>query len=371
MTICTDILLFSACLTERQKLLRVISQLSEVHCLGTATTATLALRKVELLKPDVVLIDEDMLTETTVPLLTELKQQYPHLNLILLAYPSPQQITIAVQTQQLGILDVIVKPQLDDNEAEIKVLINQLQPLIDLVQLKKQARLSQSPPLIRYSHPIISGCSNHLSAFARRKFSAIELIVIGLSTGGPKALHRFIPELDSSLPCPLLIVQHMPPVFTEALADKLNDETALSVCEVKGGEEIQPGHIYLAQGGKHLVLTKSAQGKLILELNELAPVNYCRPSVDVLFESVANIFSGQVLAIVMTGMGHDGTEGVRCLKRRGALCWIQDQASSVVWGMPGSVHAAGLADEVLALEDFAQRINQVMFESGLCKALLR
>ncbi|MSP26866.1 MAG: chemotaxis protein CheB [Methylococcales bacterium] len=148
----------------------------------------------------------------------------------------------------------------------------------------------------------------------------------------------------------------MPLLFTESLAQKLNAETRLHVSEVKGGEKLSAGHIYIAQGGKHLVLRESLEGDFYLAVHETPPVNNCRPSVDVLFRSVAATFKGKVLAIVMTGMGRDGTEGVRMLKRNGAKCLIQDEASSVVWGMPGSVHEAGLADEIVTLDQLSARM---------------
>jgi two-component system chemotaxis response regulator CheB len=160
------------------------------------------------------------------------------------------------------------------------------------------------------------------------------------------------------MPCPIIIVQHMPPMFTESLAMKLNEETPLCVSEAKGGEKLLPRHIYIAPGGKHLVLRSQLDGGFCLAVNETPPVNNCRPSVDVLFRSVAATFTGNVLAVVMTGMGRDGTEGVRMLKRNGSKCLVQDQDSSVVWGMPGSVFEAGLADEVVPLSQLGSRINQ-------------
>jgi two-component system chemotaxis response regulator CheB len=152
----------------------------------------------------------------------------------------------------------------------------------------------------------------------------------------------------------------MPPLFTESLAMKLNEETALQVNEAKGGEKLMAGHVYIAQGGKHLIIKQRLDGDFYLALNDLPPVNNCRPSVDMLFESVAKVFKGNVLAIIMTGMGRDGTEGVRLLKQKGARCLIQDLESSVVWGMPGSVYEAGLADEVISLNQLSYRIKQLV-----------
>jgi two-component system chemotaxis response regulator CheB len=242
-----------------------------------------------------------------------------------------------------------------------------LQPLIHLVQTKKYAafsRSSYSAPLKETTRPaatvavqaerIDPGISLHSR---KRKF---DLCVIGISTGGPKALDQLIPNLDRAMPCPVIIVQHMPPMFTESLAMNLNNRTSLPVSEAKGGEKLMDGHIYIAPGGKHLILRNQPDGSVCLAVNEMPPVNNCRPSVDVLFESVATRFKGKVLTIIMTGMGRDGTEGVRGLKRHGNRCIVQDQDSSVVWGMPGSVYEAGLADEVVSLNQLGDRINQLI-----------
>jgi two-component system chemotaxis response regulator CheB len=367
MSNCVEILLLNNNLNERQILLSVVYKLREVHCLGTATTALLARRKIELLNPDLVLIDDDMFQYSESILLFDLKQQYPDLEIVMLADSSTQAMA-TLHSSRIGALDLVIKPTLNEENAKISSLVSRLQALVYLVQSKKTHRLEfnlsrKLPTPAAVSDTADQALPLKISNPAQPRQAAIDLIVIGVSTGGPKALHQVIPELDAALPCPLLIVQHMPALFTEALALKLNAETALSVIEVKGGEEPQAGHIYLAQGGKHLVLSKNSWGHLCLVLTEQPPVNYCRPSVDVLFNSVANIFQGQVLAIVMTGMGRDGTEGVRLLKNQGAYCWIQDQASSVVWGMPGSVYEAGLADEVISLESLARRINQLIFKS--------
>lgn len=161
------------------------------------------------------------------------------------------------------------------------------------------------------------------------------------------------------MPCPI-IIQHMPPILTESLAAKLNNETSLQVSEAKGGEKLSAGHIYIAPSGKHLILRKQLDGSFCLNVNETPPVNNCRPSVDVLFRSVASTFNGKVLAVVMTGMGCDGTDSVRMLKKNSCKCLIQDEDSSIVWGMPGSVFSAGLADEVLPLNQLGNRINQLI-----------
>jgi two-component system chemotaxis response regulator CheB len=262
-----------------------------------------------------------------------------------------------LRSLQIGALDFIAKPNANNAEHGINELVNYLQPFIHLIQTKKYASLSRGQGIIL---PTIIP-ETVVSDLKKTKKGKYDLCVIGISTGGPKALDELIPQLDINLPCPIIIVQHMPASFTESLAQKLNEETLLQVSEVKGGEKLNAGHIYIAQGGKHLVLREALEGGFYLAINDTPPVNNCKPSVDVLFRSVAAIFKGKVLAIVMTGMGRDGTDGVRILKRNGALCLIQDEASSVVWGMPGSIYEAGLADEVIPLNQLSARISALVF----------
>lgn len=187
----------------------------------------------------------------------------------------------------------------------------------------------------------------------------VQAIVIGVSTGGPKALATLIPQLSQfSLP-PVLIVQHMPAEFTKSLADSLSRHCSLPVVEAGDGQEAHPGRVYIAPGGRHMTMRKIHNGQLILSVNDQPPENGCRPSVDVLFRSAANALAGRVLAVLLTGMGTDGTRGLSPLKRAGAYSIAQDEESCLVWGMPGSAVRAELIDEVLPLDKIAEAIGEV------------
>jgi two-component system chemotaxis response regulator CheB len=180
-------------------------------------------------------------------------------------------------------------------------------------------------------------------------------VVIGVSTGGPPALTRVIPALPADLSVPVLVVQHMPPVFTRLLAERLNELSSLTVVEAKEGMVAEPGHVYVAEGAHHLVLTSQA-GVVRLTLDDGPAENSCRPSVDVTLRSAAQVWGMSTLAVILTGMGSDGLEGVRVLRQTGARVVAQDEASSVVWGMPGVVARAGLADEVIPLDHISSAI---------------
>jgi len=345
----------------RQVMQEVIARISDAECVGTAASGRIALRKISLLQPDLVLLDVVMPEMDGVATLQQVKQEYPAVEAIMISSFDMNNAKETLRSLQIGALDFIAKPKVSQPEQGIDELVQYLQPLIHLLQTKKYARFSRSQPVIpsaKKTGPAIGRAGPlPMPTIATRE---IDLIVIGISTGGPKALDQLVPKLNAAMPCPIIIVQHMPPMFTESLAMKLHEESALQVSEAKGGEKLTAGHIYIAPGGNHLIVRADAGGGFYLAIDTTPPVNNCRPSVDVLFQSVAAVFKGKVLAIIMTGMGHDGTEGVRSLKRKGGICLIQDQESSVVWGMPGSVYEAGLADEIVPLSRLSQRITQLV-----------
>jgi two-component system chemotaxis response regulator CheB len=183
------------------------------------------------------------------------------------------------------------------------------------------------------------------------------VLVIGSSTGGPEALARVLPLLPATLPVPVLLVQHMPPVFTKQFAQRLDRLCALRVLEAVDGAALHPGTVHLAPGDHHLVVRRTGKGNLTA-LNQAPPENFCRPAVDPLFRSAVAAYDGAVLAVVLTGMGSDGRAGAAEIRSAGGTVLVQDQASSVVWGMPGAVASAGLADDILPLDRVAEAIQR-------------
>jgi two-component system chemotaxis response regulator CheB len=180
-------------------------------------------------------------------------------------------------------------------------------------------------------------------------------VAIGTSTGGPNALSEVIPQLPADFPVPIVIVQHMPPVFTKLLAERLNKLSHLGVREGEEGIAPRPGEVWIAPGDYHMTLARRGP-EVVLALNQEAPENCCRPAVDVLFRSVAQVYGGSALGVVLTGMGADGTLGARKIREAGGEVFAQDEASSVVWGMPGSVVAAQQADRVCPLRTIAGEV---------------
>lgn len=349
----------------RHVMLEVIEKIADAECVGTAASGEIALRKIESLNPDLVLLDVVMPGLDGAETLCYLKTHYPHIQAIMVSGFDMQNAKTTLESLEIGALDFISKPIVKNHLIGIEQLRNQLFPLIQLVITKKYAALSRqavkSEKCYQNNHKLVTSSPYTILPTTQH----IELIVIGVSTGGPKALEQMIPTISVSIPCPILIVQHMPPLFTQSLAEKLQEKTQLKVTEAQDGELIEAGHVYIAPGGRHLVVRrKLPKEPPYLAINDTPPVNNCRPSIDVLLRSVARVIKGNVLAIMMTGMGRDGTDGVRVLKRQGNhhLCFIQDEASSIVWGMPGSVYRAGLADKILPLDKLGQRMTELALQ---------
>ncbi|MCA9062347.1 MAG: chemotaxis response regulator protein-glutamate methylesterase [Planctomycetaceae bacterium] len=212
-----------------------------------------------------------------------------------------------------------------------------------------------APAMGRLSVPGPQPSSSGSASARRTPAGPVEIIAIGSSTGGPNALADVIGKLPPGLNVPIVIVQHMPALFTRLLAERLDRLCPMRVREAEKGAVVHPGEIWLAPGDFHMVL-KRVRNEVQIDLNQGPPENSCRPAVDVLFRSVADVYGGRSMAVVLTGMGKDGTEGARVMKDKGSYVVAQDEASSVVWGMPRAVAEAGLADRVVPLHEITTEI---------------
>jgi two-component system chemotaxis response regulator CheB len=271
---------------------------------------------------------------------------------------------------EAGAFDFVLKPPArctPENTAPLQRLLVQK---IRCFSIRRYSRIAKSFSLAqtpRDAQPTAEDLGSQAQAAVQRKLAQpgarkegqIEAVVIGVSTGGPEALSEVIPELPASFPVPIVIVLHMPKHFTGRMAEALDREADLAVKEATDGDILQPGQVYLAPGGRHLILDRETRGRIALRTVDDPPENGCKPSVDVLFRSAAKVLRGSVLAVVLTGMGEDGTKGLRELKQHQARVLVQDEATSVVWGMPGSAVRAGCADEILPLGKIARRISEL------------
>lgn len=396
-----DILVVDDSATFRMILSRTVRSHGEVNLAGTANDGEAALAFLRQ-NPQVglVLLDMAMPVLDGLETLRRLRRDHPGTEAVMLSGMDKSQTSLTMQALSLGALDFVPKPQGDNPAESFQQLQSALYPLFELARNRRGSRTKRtdkpepSPrpaappaslapaPEIKRSPPPPSiasrGTPGELAAPApirsappatnpaaksgmRLLSTNIEMIALGVSTGGPNALQRVIPLLPANLSVPIVAVQHMPPLFTASLAERLDRDSKIRVVEAQEGMQLEPGTLYLAPGGKHLTLQR-IENRIRTRLTETPPVNSCRPSVDVLFQSVEELLGGKVLTVILTGMGSDGANAVASLRAKGAYSLVQDEATSVVWGMPGAVATSGNADEILALPDIAGRIAQIVQE---------
>jgi two-component system chemotaxis response regulator CheB len=349
---------------------RILTEVVEAlptDCEVTACpSGRLALNRLDQAPADLVLLDVEMPDMSGLETLRVLRQRHPAVSVIMISGTSSAAASYTVEALALGAMEFVRKPEGADAEASRAELRDVLRPLLRHVQTRANLRpvdhgapAPKAAPAAADHDP-----SPAAPAPARRQApppTRFDVLGIGVSTGGPNALGELIPALPADLGVPVLVVQHMPPLFTASLAEHLNRNSRLPVHEAVEGEPVLPGRVYIAPGGKHMVLRRAREAdQAIIGLNENPPENSCRPSVDVLFRSMAAHYGGNILAVVMTGMGSDGCEGVRAMKRAGCRCLTQSEETCVVYGMPMVVDEAGLSDERVPLPLLASRIARLV-----------
>jgi two-component system chemotaxis response regulator CheB len=278
-----------------------------------------------------------------------------------------------VRALEKGAFDFITKPEAANAEQGREALLRELAPRIRAVAHRLEVRdiLHGAPPQLWLNAPAPSavpepapeGSSLNRIAMRMQRLSSPakpEMVLIGVSTGGPVALAQLLPAIPRDIGVPILVVQHMPPIFTKALADSLATKCVVGVREAIHGEFPEPNTVYIAPGGRQMRLGTGPENRPVLELTDDPPENNCRPAVDYLFRSAANRFPGRSMAVILTGMGSDGMLGLRLLKRHGCFVIAQDEASCVVYGMPKAAADAGVTDVILPLEAIAGRITAVV-----------
>lgn len=359
----------------------IISKESDMEVVGYANNGREALSKLDALKPDLVTLDLEMPVMGGLDFLTAVRKTKHRFPVIVLSALSQRGAVSTLEALSRGASDYMPKPSaeggLEASQNRVKAELlpkiralcgrksaNQKRVITPRTRIGRRPRTSASAaktksssarqaPATRVPMSPSKGSVPHkpmVAAPSGGRGGPVDILCIGLSTGGPNALAEVLPKLPARFPVPIVIVQHMPPTFTRLLAERLNGKCALTVKEGEHGSVIKAGEIWIAPGGKHMCVERQ-RNQLVVTLNEEPPECFCRPAVDVLFRSVAKVFGNRTLACVLTGMGQDGMRGSEIIKQAGGQVVIQDEASSVVWGMPGSVYRAGCADSVHPLKE--------------------
>ncbi|MGE3957486.1 MAG: chemotaxis response regulator protein-glutamate methylesterase [Vicinamibacterales bacterium] len=336
----------------------VLREDAGIEVVGTAANGHIALQKITQVSPDVITLDVEMPEMDGIETLREIRRLYPSLPVIMFSTLTERGASATFEALALGAADYVAKPANIGRVGEaLQRTRDELVPRIKAfgrrgLLARRAAPVPVTPPVTpglpaRVAAPPPTGTSSRHAPF--------ELLAIGVSTGGPNALAAILPLLPQNLPVPVVLVQHMPPMFTRLLADRLNQQSRVTVIESAGGEELIPGTVYVAPGDFHLIVERRGT-RVVTGLNREPHENSCRPAVDVLFRSVADVFGPLALGVVLTGMGQDGFRGSQDIRRQGGTILAQDEETSVVWGMPGIVARAGLAERVVPLPDMAAEI---------------
>lgn len=348
----------------RQIVFDIVSKYAGVAA-ETAQNVKSAINKLKHCHPSMVLIEVETLNTDRRKMLEELRNNYPKTGVILFSKSKSNPKYPGLKLQGIKILGCIYRPETIDL-AKIKTdLTNKLDAIFNkrskIVSPAQHACNQHAQASSQTSSPVsVADSKSNPPARLTPKISPNHksaIVAIGISTGGPKALAFLLPLLPADIGIPIVIVQHMPPLLTTSLAKNLNKKCAVTVKEAESGETVQPNIVYIAPGGKQMKLTCNANGvDKVIKLTNDPPVNGCRPAVDYLFRSVADCYAGNSTAVIMTGMGTDGTKGLQVLKEKGAKVIAQNEQSCVIYGMPRIPVESGLADIVVPLDNIADEI---------------
>lgn len=351
----------------------IIEEIPGVELVGVAHNGSIAMAKIKALKPDILTLDIEMPKMNGLEVLEEIRKNYPDVGAVMLSTLTNEGSTMTMRALELGAFDFILKPQSKNQMEGKKEIRSSLEPILHAYARSRRRPLyrtgikTATPRNFGKSSPAITAAfkSKPLRPLGKKsspvRTTKSEIVTIGISTGGPNALSQMLPMLPGNIGVPVLIVQHMPPVFTKSLATSLDKKCALKVKEAEHGENILANVVYIAPGGKQMKLVAGADGQnRKIKITDDPPENSCKPSVDYLFRSVADYYVGRTTAVIMTGMGSDGTKGLEILKLKSAIIIGQDEASCIVYGMPKAPAEQGYLDIVCPLNKIASEILKTL-----------
>jgi two-component system chemotaxis response regulator CheB len=326
---------------------RIFEQESDIEIVGQAINGKLGVDQYKALKPDLVLMDIEMPVMNGIDALQEIMNFDPKAKVIMCSTLTVQNAEISIKALKIGAVDTIAKPS---NSSEAGQSDAFKQQLIRLVRAFGKIRESQK------AKDSGAGKAIQLRSAPPLHWKP-KVIAVGSSTGGPQALFAFMKGL-ATIHLPVVITQHMPPTFTTLLAQHISHQAGFECREGANGVALEAGKAILAPGGKHMLFKRHESGQVVVDLNDGPQENFCKPAVDPMFRSLMDHFGGNILSVILTGMGHDGQKGVELINARGGYCVAQDKATSVVWGMPGAVAENGLCSAVLPLSEIAPWVKQ-------------
>ncbi|MCI0465359.1 MAG: chemotaxis response regulator protein-glutamate methylesterase [Gemmataceae bacterium] len=322
----------------RRLVSEVLSGDPDLEVVGTAPNGRIALAKMTQVNPDLVILDVEMPEMDGLATLAELRKTYPRLPVVMFSALTERGAAATLDALALGATDYFTKPSnCGGLDASLEVIREQMIPSIKA--LCASSATAKAPAAVARARPTDYACSQP---------GRIQVVAIATSTGGPNALAEVFATLPADFPVPIVMVQHMPAMFTRLLAERLSARSALRVEEGRSGVTLEPGRAWLAPGDYHMIVVPDG-GQVRLLVHQDPAENSCRPAADVLLRSVARAFGPRCLAVILTGMGQDGLRGCESIREAGGQVLAQDEATSVVWGMPGAVVRAGLAHRVLPL----------------------
>ena len=341
---------------------------SDMQVCGSAETGRDAIEQFRKQATDVIILNTNLPVLDTLATIRELRKLNSNVPILVFCTANVRGSEVTLKALEAGANDFVARPTAAASTTVMDFLEAHLLPAIRNWHRRASLRGVNPDALLRLKKSIKGAmASTAVSPNARASSKTTvkhaihrpEVIVIGSSTGGPKALSAVLRQFPKSLSLPIVIVQHMPAMFTRMLAQQLEDQCAVSVAEATDGVPLTPGHVLLAPGGSHLKLIRR-MGKVVTQLSHDPPEISCRPAVDVLFRSAASVYGSGSLAVVLTGMGADGTAGCRDIKQAGGSVIVQERHSCVVWGMPRSVEEAGLADAIVPLDGLGNFIHRTV-----------
>ena len=338
-----------------------VNEDADLEVVGRYANGKLAVEQVSQSLPDVIVLDIEMPVMDGMTALPELLKVKPDVKIIMASTLTKRNADVSMRALSMGATDYIPKPEGNRGVTSSKNFRTELIRKIKAIALRSRRAPKRDQAAGEARLAALSPALAKNAKLTLRRFSQVRprILTIGCSTGGPQALMQVLEDIDlPALRVPILVTQHMPATFTAILAEHLARSTGLESREGEHGEEIHPGKIYVAPGGRHMALQKSEDGARI-RIYDGPDVNFCKPAVDPLFESVAKVYGAAALAMVLTGMGHDGAEGATAIADAGGSVIAQDEATSVVWGMPGAAAAAGACAAILPLESIGSKVNAI------------